>query len=249
MPVGLVTKNYRHPSVLEALETIYHGRKCAYCETVESPGFVMQVDHYRPRDLYAWLTWEWTNLLFCCQQCNRKKSNQFPIQGARVGQPQADKQEWRADSVTFLAEKAMLIHPELEEPGDHLVFHPNGSIEAKNGSLRGKMTVEICGLDREALRIARKKVVDRFFQELQDALELFWQERDQNPALSKKEYLQILDERFGRLLYRIQQAQTATKPYARLGWHLQAEFERFFLRRLTPGNRLIVSLAIERYVA
>lgn len=46
-------------------------RKCAYCERFPEVEF-QDVDHFRPKRIYPWLRMEWTNLLFACQQCNRR---------------------------------------------------------------------------------------------------------------------------------------------------------------------------------
>ncbi len=161
---------YAHDSVKEKLREIYRD-KCAYCECKTSEGVPLQVEHYRPKKNptedkghpgYYWIGYEWSNLLLSCAKCNRAKSNQFPIEGVRVKSPQADRAEWRADSESFKAENSLLLNPELDYPEEHLVFFPDGNIKEKDGSQRGRKTIEICELNREDLEIARKAVVDGF---------------------------------------------------------------------------------------
>ncbi|MBF0438178.1 MAG: TIGR02646 family protein [Magnetococcales bacterium] len=212
------------------LQEIYQD-KCAYCETKINAGFAPRIDHYRPQHFYPWLIDEWSNLVLSCERCNRIKSDQFPIQGQRVNQPQMDQTEWRANSVSFLAEQAMLIHPELEDPTNHLVFHPNGTIEEKNGSKQGKETIRICGLNREELIIARKKVVNRMRNELLDALDKLTEEKSFNRTIFKK----------------IRQAHESHRPYSRLGWHLCEEFERFFLAQLPEAYRPFIKKAFTHF--
>jgi hypothetical protein len=67
--------------------------KCAYCETpIESP----DIDAFRPKqratnldgkvddDHYWWLTFEWTNYLPACRQCNTLKGQRFPVKGPKA---------------------------------------------------------------------------------------------------------------------------------------------------------------------
>src|SRR5687768_3786671 len=80
-----------------ALVELFH-RKCAYCESSFLHIGLGDVEHFRPkmgvdeRDgtrshyYYAWLAYEWENLLIVCTACNmyRGKGTKFPIQGSRA---------------------------------------------------------------------------------------------------------------------------------------------------------------------
>jgi len=82
--------------------------------------------------------------------CEKKKqqvlSNAFPIEatGIRAAKPPLDNQGkldkalCRADSATLLAEKPLLLNPEIDEPKLHFIFLPNGEIKAL--SEKGKKT-------------------------------------------------------------------------------------------------------------
>ncbi len=161
---------YGHDSVRGELRKVYRN-KCAYCEGRTSHGSAPRVDHYRPKKKvknedghpgYYWLAYEWSNLVHSCEKCNGIKSNHFPVQGKRVSEPGVDPDRWLADSETLLKEEPLLLNPELDRPEDHLVFLPNGSVMEKNGSPGGRRTIEVCGLEREDLRIERKRLVDEF---------------------------------------------------------------------------------------
>ena len=130
---------YAHNSVKEKLQEIYQ-RKCAYCESRIGASSFGRVEHYRPKNRlkdderhtgYYWLAYEWSNLLWSCEICNSRKSNQFPIEGIRVERSQENRAEWQADSESFRAEKPLLLNPELDQPEEHLVFLPEGEIKEK----------------------------------------------------------------------------------------------------------------------
>lgn len=66
----------------------FHGN-CAYCERgcerpirESSPGdrgpASNEIDHFRPREHFRDLTFEWENLMYVCRRCNDAKGNQFP---------------------------------------------------------------------------------------------------------------------------------------------------------------------------
>jgi hypothetical protein len=72
-----------------ALADMQHG-KCCYCEKREEQPKYRDVEHYRPKVTYWWLTWSWDNLLFSCMDCNREhKRDQFPLaaSGSRPNSP------------------------------------------------------------------------------------------------------------------------------------------------------------------
>lgn len=55
-------------------------RRCAYCLTPDDRlggEEAMKVDHFQPESRYQHLRLVWTNLYYCCDVCNNRKSN-FP---------------------------------------------------------------------------------------------------------------------------------------------------------------------------
>ncbi len=243
---------YSGKSVRRHLREIYRN-KCAYCECRIDEGAAWQVDHFRPKKKlaedkshpgYYWLAYEWSNLLLSCPICNRKKSNQFPIRGIRVRVPHVKRTEWRADFPTLLAEAPLLLNPELDDPEDHITFLPNGIIEVKDGSLQGRETVRICDLNRESLRLRRKRLVDRFRSDVWDQTDLIFQKRKQGKIQTKEEFLDALEVGFRTLFRNIVCAGEPEQEYSRLGWYMDNHFREFFLESLPAGEpREIVNYA------
>jgi uncharacterized protein (TIGR02646 family) len=64
-----------------------HG-KCAYCEAPASMVAFGDVEHYRPKSIYWWLTYSYDNLLLSCELCNEKfKKTKFPVKNKRMAGP------------------------------------------------------------------------------------------------------------------------------------------------------------------
>lgn len=57
-------------------------RVCIYCRQPDSsaPNLNFGVDHYKPKSIpkYASLNLDYTNLYYCCGQCNSRKNNYWP---------------------------------------------------------------------------------------------------------------------------------------------------------------------------
>ena len=146
----------QHPEVVAALVAMTRGT-CAYCERLLAPSGSDSavVTQHRPSwgavgtdgavDLraYWWLTYEWTNLFAACADCVRTRGSRFPVMGDRVG-PGGDPQE----------EDALLLNPETDDPDLHLRFGADGRVSAM--SEKGRVTVELFSLNREALVQARR---------------------------------------------------------------------------------------------
>lgn len=62
--------------------------KCAYCEAQATAISYGDVEHFRPKAIWWWLTCTWENYLFSCQRCNQQfKSDEFPIAGRTATAP------------------------------------------------------------------------------------------------------------------------------------------------------------------
>ncbi len=120
------------------LEKLYH-KKCAYCESKYQTTSSTWIEHYRPKKArenkekpeynhsgYHWLAYEWSNLLPTCENCNRPKSNKFPLldESQRVKEPtllsdgKMDKSKNLLNETPLKNELAMIINPEIDEPID-----------------------------------------------------------------------------------------------------------------------------------
>lgn len=148
------------PELREALHTVFAG-KCAYCES-RFDRMAGEISHLRPPsnaasshnekdspDHYAWLAYEWRNLLLLCAHCNRMKVNLFPVEGPRA----LPLTTWKE---AVAAEEALLLDPCVDEPHRHLGFTRDGQVYPL--SKRGVATIEALGLNRQDLQSQRADV-------------------------------------------------------------------------------------------
>lgn len=142
-------KNYEDSSVRVALARDTQKGLCAYCgASIETAGF--DIEHFRPRIRYWWLTWTWENLWIACNTC-QAKSDDFDLEESspRLSPPTLDEPE-RAFEVW--REQALLLDPAIDDPQEHLRVQPDDQglwwWEAVPGSARGKHTREELHLQR-----------------------------------------------------------------------------------------------------
>lgn len=161
------TDIYLAAEVKGALEELFHG-KCAYCESRITHIATPDIDHFRPKaqasgidekvapDHYWWLAYEWENLYFSCHKCNRNKRNMFPVVGKRatIG----------SKGEKLRKERALLIDPCVDQPQIHLMFDGEGMVRSVSHGQdqtspdydKGKISIDVLGLNRESLVKARK---------------------------------------------------------------------------------------------
>jgi uncharacterized protein (TIGR02646 family) len=187
---------YSTKPVKAALRAAF-GAVCVYCETPYEAGQPMAVEHFRPKSGwqddfkgkpakpgYYWLASTWENLLPACTRCNtgewyvhrdgvRRKSgkgNVFPLApGTRRAAAPGEERD----------ETALLLHPYEDEPGEHLAFRADGSVQpadtpAERKLPRGRSTIDVVGLNRPGLIDARTRVfiqVELFLRNAADFLE------------------------------------------------------------------------------
>lgn len=161
-------KLYLNSEVRETLIALFFG-KCAYCET--SRGSALNVEHHRPvanagggrKPLphhYAWLAYDWENLLLVCQTCASLKRNLFPLNGGR------------ADVLATLArtraqERPKLLDPGYDRPNRHLDFTLDGLAHGR--SKRGADTIRLLELNRPGLIEERRNAFQQFHREIATA--------------------------------------------------------------------------------
>lgn len=243
---------YKHATVREQLDGIYNG-KCGYCEALVS-GSTLRVDHHRPckqhrasttppaeqHDGYYWLAYEWSNLVYACDTCNRKKSTQFPIAAPtrRVTEPpldeagKLDRHRCVADRPPLCDEEPLLLHPEFDEPTAHLVPLPDGSLVG--ATERGRETIAVCKLERDGLLIARKGLVDEWVSEVRRALYKCCKSQ-----VSAQELQRHLDACFATLLRGL----LPEKPFSRVSWLMYRRFDVFVLPAFPPVWRTVLRSA------
>jgi len=148
---------YGAPAVKSSLSEAQHD-KCCFCESKISHISSGDVEHFRPKAAcrstadaperkpgYYWLAYDWSNLYFACEQCNRRhKRNLFPLEdeGARVLS--------HRDAERLSAEQPLYIDPCRDQPEAHIGFRREYAKE-RAGSVRGKITIGDLGLNRSPL--------------------------------------------------------------------------------------------------
>lgn len=133
---------YGHATVRTSLEVMFKG-KCAYCESDVGVVSASHIEHFRPKQRYLSLTFQWSNLLLSCPRCNDSahKGTKFPK----------------------LADGGPLIDPCIDDPAHHFdfIFDPlSGLALVKPLTTRGKITAQIFGLNtRKPLVQARTRLI------------------------------------------------------------------------------------------
>lgn len=159
--------------------------KCAYCEAKFILTETGDVEHYRPKggitdELgqtimitsrgqpprphpgYYWLAYDWQNLLPSCTLCNRPsrprggpligKGTRFPVlPGSKLKYGHARSPR------DLVKELPVFIHPVIENPLKHLAFDANTGLLIDK-TPRGKLCIDLLGLNREGLSRERKKI-------------------------------------------------------------------------------------------
>lgn len=167
-----IYKNHTIQTIFKSAGPPFYG-KCSYCESDVSVSQFGDIDHWRPKagvtdemdrlivirrgngpwkphPGYYWLAYEWRNLIYCCEICNRPsrqsidntrigKWNRFPVHSYRAIDPGEEANEF-----------PLLINPLEDDPSDHMYVDFNGVMIAKTD--RGQMSIDIFGLNtREGL--------------------------------------------------------------------------------------------------
>lgn len=178
---------YKRKDVVDALETLFHG-KCAYCESTYGHIGPVDVEHFRPKGLvaeepthqgYWWLAATWQNLLPSCIDCNRRrkhlhqtivppsatprlqctgKHNAFPL--VNPGNRAMSR------SANLAAEDPLLIDPTSRDPDLHLrwildtplsIVAPVNDVSG-NADGYGAVSIKSYGLNRQKLVEERTKL-------------------------------------------------------------------------------------------
>jgi uncharacterized protein (TIGR02646 family) len=151
---------YASKAVKDALRDAQH-KKCAFCESFFDATGYGDVEHFRPkagyrqrqtdelkRPGYYWLAYEWANLFYSCQLCNQQfKRNLFPLKDGR--------RRARSHTHNLDKEEPLLVDPSRLDPADFIEFREEYAYPM-NGSREGVTTIEVLGLNREALAETRR---------------------------------------------------------------------------------------------
>lgn len=131
------------------------GERCMYCSGSESA----QVEHYDPKAHSPQLAFTWSNHLWICGICNLQK-------GVRFKDP----------SVAGI--DVFPIDPVAEDPWDFFFIDEYGNLTEKwdpainNVNIRARWTIDLMGLDRQALQECRQARLVDLREKVSDTLRL-----------------------------------------------------------------------------
>jgi hypothetical protein len=145
---------YGSKTVKTQLKTDQHD-KCCFCEAKFSDNSYGDVEHFRPKGGYKksgsksltypgyyWLAYDWNNLMYSCEICNRSfKKNQFPLN------TEVTRKSNHSHPNTLENEDSLLINPNLEDPSSFITFNEEVPIPV-SGNLKGKTSIKAYGLER-----------------------------------------------------------------------------------------------------
>lgn len=243
-------KAYKSDAVKHALTTMFGG-KCAYCEGFYEHAHPVDVEHFRPKGGfvsgvkletpgYYWLAAEWSNLLPSCVDCNRArhqeftrvpphlsgKANKFPLQGEarRARGPGQERHE-----------RPLLLDPCRDRPEKHLVFDEGGNVDPAvdargRASRKGKVSIEVFGLDRDPTVRARQRVLTHMSGRM-SRIERLGRRLDEQPLDSAIE--EELREEYRELV----EYAEPTSEFAQMAQQVIARFQSRLLGDPQPGRR------------
>ncbi|MEI6332935.1 MAG: hypothetical protein WCS87_00120 [Methylococcaceae bacterium] len=156
---NFLSEVYGCAEVKNALITAQNA-KCCYCESKPLATSYGAVEHFRPKGAsiqekkqnkiypgYYWLAYDWENLLFICTRCNINKGSYFPLENPT--------KRAKNHSQSISAEIPLFIHPALDKPLEHLIFHMEAVVGLTD---KGEATIKYMELNRQDLFESRLEV-------------------------------------------------------------------------------------------
>jgi|SRR3954470_11455624 len=165
------------------------GRRCVYCCLPDGPKGedAFGVDHYRPRFRFPELEFEYTNLFYACNLCNRRKGAFWPDEGQQLL------------GIFIPNPCAVIMSQHLHYKGAHIIaLTPAGQLAEKVLDLNDEKDV----LYREFIL----RTIERCLRELEGALKTLRDVDDQLPQTERGEQEEML-----KLRDRLQDKVTATE--------------------------------------
>lgn len=141
---------FRKKEVVEALWRMQNG-KCCYSEMlIPSEGHGKAVEHFHPQSIFGWRRNDWDNMLLVCPQCNGRKSDRFPVM-LTINEDETKIVYLQSPSDAMPA----IIDPSdpTDDPAQHLTYVLDdsdplyGQVIPRNNSARGRLTIEVTGID------------------------------------------------------------------------------------------------------
>lgn len=249
-PSNYDSKIVKNSEIFNALNTIYNG-KCAFCESKLTGDVLKFISHYRPRPQYYWLSYEWSNLLLCCEDCQAaKRSSEFPIENEvnRLNaMPQSNSLHWQLNSTELRNEHPLLLNPEIDMPEEEFKFSPDGKISRAYIGSRGFDTLRICKLNRTSLVSSRSKVVKNFYNSFVSATKLVRSQIFQDYTQQEKE--KILKKNYENIFKELRLGKLKDNEFSLLYIKMLEEFDSFFTNLFPDDlNKRIIRLGFDLIV-
>lgn len=153
--------------VFNNLIDLFHN-KCAYCEsTIEK----QSINHFRPSDSvsgregqadegYYWLSYTWFNLYLSCYECQRYKSNYFPVIGQRLKPPLPKVYLSYRDLQQYVKkEETLILDPCDKSVHERNQFYYDNSGRVVPQSEQADYTIELLKLNRPRLVQERHETI------------------------------------------------------------------------------------------
>lgn len=154
---------YRHADVKSQIKAETN-EKCAYCESKIDHIYAGDIEHIIPKSKFPNLIFEWTNLTYCCGECNRRKLDYYDDQNP-------------------------LLNPYTDNPEEHLIA-AGDFIVSNPGSKKGLLTQLKLELNRVPLLERRRERL----MHLQSLLELYTSVEGEVKELLKRQLMQEVDK-------------------------------------------------------
>ncbi|BDD13011.1 hypothetical protein FUAX_54430 (plasmid) [Fulvitalea axinellae] len=256
------TSRYSNDSIKNKLEELYHN-KCGFCESKIKHVASLQVEHFRPKSEvkessshpgYYWLALEWSNLLLACPACNGggAKGIHFPIAGTRVlnespiatkpnGEEYWDRSRSKADQSPLKDEKALLIHPEIDNPSEHLTFSLTHFCELEGITPKGETTKDVIKLNRDELVKTRQEWINKWIDNMNAIFLLLLRKIDDS------DFIDELEELVFKQFNKLKAMDDVKKEYT--FWHQQLilNFETLLLPQFTPKLQDLIKFAWQKH--
>jgi len=156
--------------------------RCAYCED----SLADEVEHIRPKNLFPQVVFVWANYLFACGPCNGPKSNRYglmvddqveefirspigPIVPPGVG-PAALIDPRSEDPFDFLELDLGGVTPDGEQIEGTFDIMPGDGLSTADAA-RALFSIDVLGLNREVMRVARENAFGGYRARLREYAE------------------------------------------------------------------------------
>jgi hypothetical protein len=226
-------------TVRDSLKVLYKN-KCSYCE---KSSHAPKIDHHRPKGKvvgggnlnygYYWLSYEWTNLLPSCTDCNAidSKGSKYPINGNRNNShplqgnpPTLHGLSLIYDSPFNVAEHPLLLHPEYSIPENNFAFDKQGRIIGITAE--GVNTILALKLDNADLNGWRRKIYNEHLSSFHSIIRKFFRAND---PISEPQFAEMISDWTKKI---VNEAQDDTLEYTLFRKYILTNIDYFFVSEL-----------------